>query len=86
VELLPYHLVFMDCDMPEMDGFEATTAIRALAGDTGSVPIVAMTAYAMAGDRERCLQAGMNDYVSKPLRADSLAQAVKHWSRVPLAN
>lgn len=65
-----FDVVFMDCQMPEMDGFEATSQIRAgMAGeDRVDVPIVAMTANALAGDRDRCLRSGMNDYVSKPLR------------------
>ena len=67
----------MDVQMPEMDGFEATAAIRERESDPGRhIPIVAMTAHAMAGDRERCLEAGMDAYVSKPLRPDELLAAV----------
>jgi CheY-like chemotaxis protein len=73
----------MDVQMPEMDGFEASAAIRASERTSGSyLPIVAMTAYAMTGDRERCLAAGMDGYVSKPIRARELIDAVeKEWPR-----
>jgi CheY-like chemotaxis protein/HPt (histidine-containing phosphotransfer) domain-containing protein len=73
-------LVFMDCQMPELDGYEATRRIRAQEPDAGPrVPIVAMTAHAMAGDRERCLAAGMDDYLAKPLRPDEMDAVLDRW-------
>jgi len=75
-----YDLILMDCLMPEMDGLEATRAIRAGEGRGGrSTPIVALTASAMAGDRERCLEAGMDDYLAKPLRRDELRAVLARW-------
>jgi len=72
-----FDLIFMDVQMPEMDGLEATMAIRAAEAVTGKhVPIVAMTAHAMKGDREKCLSAGMDGYLSKPIRIDELKQAI----------
>jgi PAS domain S-box-containing protein len=72
-----FDLILMDVQMPEIDGLEATAAIRAAESDTGRhVPIVAMTAHAMKGDREKCFSAGMDGYLSKPIRADELKQAM----------
>jgi PAS domain S-box-containing protein len=73
-----FDVVLMDVQMPELDGFEATREIRKLEAGSGShMPIIAMTAYATEGDRERCLEAGMDDYVSKPISASKLFQAIE---------
>ena len=76
-----YAAVLMDCQMPTMDGYEAARAIRALQGPERHTPIIAMTAGAMVGDRERCLAAGMDDYVAKPVRQAELVAAISHWTR-----
>jgi len=74
-----YDLVLMDVQMPEMDGYAAAQAIRKLEGGTRHTPIIAMTAHAMSGDRERCLQSGMDDYLSKPVNADDVKEALERW-------
>ena len=74
-----FELVLMDCQMPVMDGFETTARIRGGSGDHASVPIVALTANAMAGDRERCLNAGMDDYLAKPINAVALQTTLRKW-------
>jgi len=79
VARISYSLVVMDCQMPEMDGFEATRIIRKQEGSGRHVPIVAMTASVMDGDRERCFAAGMDDYVSKPIKSDDLAEVLSRW-------
>jgi CheY-like chemotaxis protein len=77
----PISLVLMDCSMPEMDGYAATAAIRALPEPACRVPIVAMTAHAMTGDRERCLAAGMDDYLAKPLLISELERVLVRFCR-----
>jgi len=76
-----FDIVFMDCQMPEMDGFEATTAIRKheKENDTDAVKIVALTADAMTGDREKCLSLGMNDYINKPFQEEDIARVLDLW-------
>jgi CheY-like chemotaxis protein/HPt (histidine-containing phosphotransfer) domain-containing protein len=81
LESIPYDLVLMDCQMPTMDGYEATTQIRHPGSGVlnPDVPIIAMTAHAMKGDREKCLQVGMNDYLAKPIDPAKLAEALDQW-------
>jgi PAS domain S-box-containing protein len=77
LERATFDLILMDVQMPEMDGFEATAAIRAAERETGKhIPILAMTAHAMKGDRERCLEAGMDGYITKPIQAAELTRAI----------
>jgi CheY-like chemotaxis protein len=77
-----YAMVFMDCQMSRMDGYETTEEIRKWerAGQRDEVPIVALTAHAMEGDRERCLNVGMNDYLSKPVSLEELRKVLDQWA------
>jgi signal transduction histidine kinase/DNA-binding response OmpR family regulator len=79
-DLLSYDLIFMDCQMPDMNGYEATRTIRAKQNGGRRIPIVAMTAEALAGCKEECLAAGMDDFISKPVNLAVLAGAVKKWA------
>ena len=86
MQALPYDLVLMDVQMPELDGVSATRTIRALPGWPATVPIIALTANAMTGDQERYLAAGMNDYLSKPIDRARMLARIDRWTRSGLAD
>ena len=77
--MLPYAIVFMDCQMPVMDGYEATRRLRQREGAKSHLPVVAMTANAMEGDRDRCLAAGMDDYMAKPISKQVIIQTLERF-------
>jgi signal transduction histidine kinase/CheY-like chemotaxis protein len=83
LERVPYDAVLMDCQMPELDGYEATRLIRKNEPAGRRVPIIAMTAAAQSGDRERCLAAGMDDYISKPIKLHVVAAVLERWLASP---
>jgi CheY-like chemotaxis protein len=83
VRQIPYDVVFMDVQMPEMDGLEATRSIRKDVSITHRPYIIAMTAAAMQLDKEKCLEAGMDDFIAKPTRLDDLSQALQRYVPVP---
>ncbi|MGB0860552.1 MAG: response regulator, partial [Pseudoalteromonas spongiae] len=76
-----YAAIIMDCQMPEMDGYETTSKIKS--GEAGksaaNIPIIAMTANAMQGDEQKCLAAGMDDYMTKPIEKETVYRKLKHW-------
>lgn len=76
-----YAIIFMDCSMPEMDGYQATAELRRLQAKAAiRVPVIAFTANAMDGDRARCLEAGMDDYLTKPVRIEELRAMLERWA------
>ena len=74
-----YDLILMDIQMPELDGFETTRIIRESDKAYNQIPIIAMTANAMKGDDDKCIKAGMNDYIPKPIDADTVKRKIEHW-------
>tara|TARA_Y100000994_G_scaffold62866_1_gene51003 strand:- start:18 stop:527 length:510 start_codon:yes stop_codon:yes gene_type:complete len=83
----PYAIILMDCHMPVMDGLEATRHIRAMGEETRDVPIIALTANALTGDKEKCLKSGMDDFISKPVGVSRLKECIyKHLSKQLVSN
>ncbi len=86
LQMIPYDLILMDCQMPEMDGFEATRCIRQEESKALNphIPIIAMTAATMQGDREKCIQAGMSDFIAKPVQQRELAEMLARWLAITI--
>lgn len=82
LEQAKYDAIFMDCNMPQMDGYETTNQIRKLGSDVSQTPIIAMTANVLKGDKEKCIQAGMNDYTKKPLKLEKLIEKLSRWVEI----
>jgi CheY-like chemotaxis protein len=83
-ELQPYDLILMDVQMPEMDGFEAARSIRKLWASADQPKIIAITAYALEGDREKCLAAGMDEYISKPVKLEELRAVLESYGSLKI--
>jgi PAS domain S-box-containing protein len=79
-----FNLILMDVQMPEMDGFTATKHIRSLNNEAGKVPIIALTAHALMGDKDKCIEAGMNDYISKPIDGEKLVAIIDKWLNIKI--
>ena len=88
LQIIPYDLVLMDCQMPEMDGFEATRSIRQEGSKALNppIPIIALTASTMRGDRDKCIQAGMSDFIAKPVQQKELAEMLARWLAIAIAD
>lgn len=83
LENAKYDAVFMDCNMPQMDGYKTTQKIRQMGAEVAQIPVIAMTANVLEGDREKCIQAGMDDYISKPVKFDVLIAKLERWLQLP---
>ena len=80
MRILPYDIVFMDCQMPEMNGYEAVAEIRRREEPGRRIPVIAMTAEATEGSRERCIEAGMDDFITKPVKIEALIDGLRRWA------
>jgi CheY-like chemotaxis protein len=79
LQTIPYDIVLMDCQMPELDGYDATRALRRMAEPMCSIPVIAMTAHAMTGARDKCLIVGMDDYLTKPAMPADIEACLTAW-------